>query len=508
MAPLLLPSLLGCSAEDSGDAFAPPSTPSPADAARLVELRIDMVPARLRDSEDSTTYRVLPQSLLPGKVRTNSSVNMGEVSLVEPVVQSGLIEAFRVNPYISSVPGTTLPLDGTVGLRRLDTIQWYSTQTNELGGFETWSVPGTYRLEVVPKDPLLPVFTSDWTIEDPPAPIVLDLGAGVPIYGQVLSELGPESDMRLYAEDPFGARTASAETDEFGRYQLRVTPGQWTLVCEGRSTGKDPALRFPTLEVGEAGLNLDVNYPSELPSAFLEGQVQGPSGEPLVDASIRIVADSLADFEDYEGAQASWSFELASNDTGSFVSPIVPGVFTIEVTPPEGEALTPYRLPGVVVGRTLTTTLETIRLGEFRTIEGTIRGPNGAGLGDARVDCSEVGFDGRIWEAFTAQGGAFELDVPDVTLECQADPPGDRDDLARQWRTVLPSVEEPDASVNFELSVGQRVTGKVMAGGAPEAYVVVEVLDLTGRSLGSGLTLEDGAFSIAVDLLSAQESEP
>jgi hypothetical protein len=493
----LILSFYGCmsgnemSMAPSDGAFLPEQT------ARTVELRIDVIPSQLRDSEDSDEYRVLPQSLLPGKVGTTLSVDVGDVSLLAPVVQSGIIEAFRVNPYIASVPGTTLPLDGNIQLRRLDTIQWYSTETNELGGFESWAVPGTYRLEIAPRDPLLPVFTSDWIIEDPPAPIVLDLGAGVPVYGEVISEGGPEEGMRLHVVDSFGAHSASAETDEFGRYQLRVTPGQWTLVCEGRSSGKDPMLRFPDLQVGETGLHLNVAYPSDLPSAFLEGQIEGPSGEPLVDATIRIVADSL---DGYESSMASWSFELASNETGSFVSPIVPGVFTIEVTPPEGEALTPYRLEGLVVGRELTTTLEPIRLGEFRTIQGTIRGPNGTGLRDARVDCSEVGFDGRTWEAFTAQGGSFELDVPNVTLECQADPPGDRDDLARQWRTMEPSEDDLD----LQLPVGQRVTGRVLAEGAPEGYVVVEVRDLTGRSLGSGLTLDDGVFSIAVDLQSAQ----
>lgn len=471
---------------------------------RNVEIRIDVIPSQLRDA-DNEGYRVLPQSLLPGMIEVSSSLNLGEVNLLAPVVQSGQLEAFQVNPYVASIPGESLPLPGVVQLRRLDTLQWYSTRTNDLGVFNLWSVPGTYQLDIIPDNPLLPIFSSDWNIDSPVEPIDIDLGAGVPIYGRVTSVLDPGTGetvplvgAKVHVEGENGVVSVSAETDESGMYQVRVTPGQWSLVCEGRDSGKDPALRFPALEVGDLGLHQDVVYPTDLVPTYLEGQILRASGEPLSGASIRITSSELTG---YEAMNASFITELSSGSSGTFIASLAPGIYTIEVIPPNNlpadDLLTPKRLDDVHIDGA---PLGLVELGGPRTLSGIVDGPQGSTLGGARIDCIEVGFDGRSWHAFTDSDGTFELDVSDTALTCQANPPGDRSDLALLWKTI----DAGESSVDFHLPTGQRVSGTVTLDGQPEAFVVVDVLDKTGRSLGSGLTLEDGVFSIAVDLESAQ----
>ena len=47
---------------------------------------------------------------------------------------------------------------------------------------------------------------------------------------------------------------------------------------------------------------------------------------------------------------------------------------------------------------------------------------------------------------------------------------------------------------------GQRFSGRVLSGGEPEPYVVIEVRDEGDQILGIGLTGDNGTFSVPVDL--------
>jgi hypothetical protein len=386
-----------------------------------------------------------------------------------------------------------------VRLYQPDSIQSYVSQTDETGRFETWAVPGAgYRIEIVPFDPLLPIFTDEIGIGDPADDIDRDLGTGVPVYGVVSGPSGPVEGARIQLVDSFGAVSATAFSDAYGIYQVRATRGVWTVQCSGRDSGLDPTLRFADQTVGELGLNLDVSYPVPLDPVVAQGEVETTEGG-RVRATVRLTAEAL---DGYSGLDASFSTEVYAAANGSFVGLVVPGTYTVEVIPPdEGDELSPLRLTGVPLAAGAN--LDTIALQPLVDVGGEVRGPAGSSIAAARVECSEVGFGGRAWEAFTGEQGRFSLMLPQVRVTCEAHPPGSRGELATGFISFDPTM---DQSVGFDLNRGQFVVGKVItSAGGGEPAVVVDVRDQAGRVLGSGLTDGEGGFEIAVDLSTVAE---
>jgi hypothetical protein len=470
---------------------------APVDAAESarVTLQLNLAPSNLRESE-SGAYRVLPQTFGVTTLQSAARISVGSLVLESPVVQTGSASAYKVNPSVAALPGDAVPVAGRVRLFHPASVQSYVTETDLDGRFETWAVPGAgYRLEIVPFDPLLPVFTEEIGVTDPPTPLDRDLGAGVPIYGLVTTPSGPVEGARIQLVDDFGTISATAFSDAYGIYQIRATKGVWTVVCSGRDSGLDPILAFVDQTVGELGLNLDVAYPTELEAVLTRGEIESVDGDRLA-ATVRLVAESL---DGYTGFDAAFATEVFASSNGSFLGEVVPGIYTVDVLPPDegGDDLSPRRLTGVRLGDGIE--LDGIQLEGRVEVGGEVRGPSGP-LAASRVVCDEVGFGERSWDTFTGEQGRFLLDLPRVRVACEAHPPGDRSQLAPAFLSFDPSVEQ---SVAFDLVRGQVVAGTVVADdGEPEPTVVVEVRDASGRVLGSGLTGAEGQFEIAVDLSS------
>jgi hypothetical protein len=492
----------GCSSARFDAYEAAPSdvgfAPGDADFSREVSLSVNVLPSQLRTSNElDAPYRVMPQTFPQEPIPETASLAI-DLRLTAPVLQEGLLEGYRVNPSVADIPGQTVPITGLVVLQKPGTVQSYVTASAEDGTFSTWVVPdGGYRLEIVPEDPLLPFESALFDVLDPPQTASIDLEAGVPIYGRVTENGQPLIGARVRAVDEYGVSSAVALTDEYGLYQVRVTPGTWTVVSDGRDNGRDPTLKFSGNDVGEAGLALDIAYP-RLVNADIEGAVDDADGKAADGATIRLVAETLTGFD---GLDAAWSTEIAVNNEGFFYSAVVPGTYTVEVLPPvegDGAALTPTRLDEVVVDAG-DNSLPTIQLTPLVPLSGTVVGPNGAGLDSAHVLCDEIGFDGRTFEVFTGARGQFELEVPNVQLRCNVLPPAGRDNLSSSRFPVEPS----SGPITLDLGPGQTVSGLVSLDGAPEGYAVVEIRDASNRLLGSGLTLEDGRFEVRVDLTSA-----
>lgn len=488
--------LAGCGAADlAEDVGGGPLSPGGTDL--LVPIRVDVLPSQLRASNDADApYRALPQTFPQPPLGGRDPIDLGDLPLASPVVQQGSVEAFRTNPIVASFPGEQVPVAGLVRIQKAGSLQSYAVLTDAAGGFSMWAVPGPgYRLQIVPDDPLLPFTSTVLDVLDPPTRTDLDLGVGAPIYGRMTIGTSRLPSAAVRVIDEWGVSSAPAFSDEEGLYQIRVAEGTWTLVFEGRDA-RDPTLVLPDLEVDADGLALDIALPA-FTRAQIAGIVQDADGQPASGGTVRIVSESL---DGFEGLDASWTTDEPVNGDGLYNSSVVPGTYTLEFLPASegrGSELTPLRLTGVHLGGEYTE-MPKIQLGHLVEVSGTIAGPNGVGLASAHVLCHEEGFDQRTFDVFTADRGTYALEVPAVPLACEASPPAARGNLASSRFWADPTT---GASLGVvQLASGTNVRGRVVLDGVPEPYAVVEIRDDHAQLLGSGLTGEDGTFTVPVDL--------
>jgi hypothetical protein len=493
--------MVGCSAGATDATRYTTTAPSADTGAVEIGLHINVFPGNLLEPDDPTTYRVLPQTfewtLGPGE----SEVVVGALELTRPVQQIGTVLAYEINPQAIALPGGTVPVAGTLRVSRPDTVQEYVVRTDEFGGYEVWAIPqAEYRVQIVPDDPLLPMLTSSMDVTDPPGDRNFDLGVGVPIYGKVTVGGFAMSGARVRALDEFGVTSATAIANNAGLYQIRVSPGTWRLVTDGRDNGIDPALDLGSLTVAEPGAVVDVQYPLA-PTALVGGKIETSAGEPLEDAIVRLTLEASPAFD---GLAASWSGEDVTPANGRFLLSAVAGTYTVEVLPPPGEPLSPVRIRSYTIptdgAGVEASALDPVRLPSFVTVSGqvVVDSPDAPPLDSAHVSCTEIGFGGRVFDAFTDAKGLFSIDVPLVPLDCEIAPPSTSDALVAAHVEIDPS--QATSGYRVALPLGTLVTGAVLFEGEEEPFAFVEVRDANDVLLGTGLTGVDGRFEVRVDL--------
>jgi hypothetical protein len=484
---ILLRLLVGCSDQLSDFEQVPDTNvATPPVSARI---RVDVIPPQVSDVED---LRALPTSVTRD-IAAAEVVDLGVLELALPEALSGELTALRTNPFVRALPAERVPVLGTVELQVPGTIASWSTRTDAEGRFEALLVPDSeYTLAVIPDDPLLPAWVG--ALADAGDLEPLDLGLGAPIYGLVGDPAGPIAGAAVYAISPDGVRTAAASTDDTGFYQLRVQPGTWSVVCEGRPLGQDPEVRTAPLRIEETGRYVPFTHPAELDAPLVAGTVSDRAGRAVPDARVRFRSTALAGYDD-PAVSASWSGEVTVSGNGSWLLRVVPGTYDVEVLPPvaeDGPAQGPALSTGVVVDDDLELDLATSTL---RPVSGRVT-DGSAPLSDARITCREVGFDEHEYVTFTAETGRFEVDLPPVPLQCEVTPPGDRTDLA----VGLVAVDGADrGELLLRLGAGVEVAGEVEIDGEPAPGAVVQIRGSDGLLLGFDLVDDDGRFSVNVD---------
>jgi hypothetical protein len=481
---VILFAALACSEAQIDRSWTP--TGQATNAELSAQLRVDVIPAQ-------------PGGELPALPFTAFRVAEGaeavELDRIDsPLAEriAGAVVAMRTNPTVASLPAREVPVIGTVSFSVPGTILQWQARTDEDGAFEAFLAPGSdYDLAILPDDPALPAWSgpSDAFLDIDP----IDLDFGVPIYGLVTSTEGPVSGAAVRAVSAEGARTALAVTDETGFYHLRVSPGDWSVVCEGRARGEDPTLTAPSLGVGDAGRFLSFAYPTDLETAVVSGTVTDPRGRPVPGAVVRFHGRTLSGYDDLP-VEASWASEVTVSTSGAWVARVVPGTYDVEVVPPvtdDGRVGTgPSLRAGVTFQGDAELALSTTRL---LAVRGRVLDDAGRPLRDARVACREVGFDGHEYVGFADARGRVALELPRAALACEIAPPGDRTELPVA-RVARDADDRTDPT--FVLGRGVEVGGEVFVGDAPAAGAVVQVKDAAGALLAFDVTDEDGRFAV------------
>ncbi len=474
------------------------------DVARAA-LRVDVWPTESVDTGD--VPRALAQSF-PISVEPGLTHSTGALRLSRPVPQEGEVIGFRLNPLVSLLPGQEVRVGGTL---RLDTpldLQSYATSIGATDGrFQAWLLAGEYTLTVVPDDPLLPLYAESVSIAEDTSDVVIDIGLGVPIYGEVTS-LGPTglpqpfANARVHAVNQAGVRSATAITDDRGRYVLRVKELQpYTVVCEGGARGQDPVWSQPATPAADAGTKVDFHYPIERASVFAEGEVLlTDSDTPLGGAVVRLVAEAIDGFEALPpGHRVSWVWEEEVNSRGVFDAKVVPGAYRVDVRPPNEPAGTPLLVsPTRLVDVQLPGDIGAIRLTPTTPVAVDVVARDGEGppVPGATVECTELAFGQRTARGTTDEQGRVTLRLPDVQVRCIVTPPAE--DLLAIRRTVPFTLTPPSPIV---VRQGQEIRGSVLGpDGAPEGTAWVEVRDGSDALLAYGTTDAEGRFSLQADV--------
>lgn len=149
----------------------------------------------------------------------------------------------------------------------------------------------------------------------------------------------PEAGLQVRAIEKETGRVLSsiAETDEEGRFAIRINDAAPDyLIRVTSNVGQDP---FPSVSVDPdiafAGDPTEkLIYVPRLARVQFSGRVRDTNEAPVPRATVRFL--SMGIFDDNElGLEGSFSATTMTNGDGTFTQELLPGVYSITVTPPE-----------------------------------------------------------------------------------------------------------------------------------------------------------------------------
>lgn len=445
-------------------------------------IRVDVLPAGGTDA--------LPQSAVFG----GDDWSGLSVELAPTVTWSGRVTGFVANPFDITVPGeASVPVSASVEALVVGERAGAAGVTAD-GEFRL-DVPAgrRYRASVVPDGvgPLPFLVLEDFDLSTSLRGDELDLGAGQPVYGQVLQTDGqplPKPARARLEHVATGVGGPWVDVDDDGHFLLRALPDDYRVVVAGRSDSSYvPRMSALVTVPADEPVRVDLDA-GRLAPVEVDGQIASATGDALSGGvTVRFLSRSL---RDTDGTATVTPF--LSGD--SFRADLLPGTWALEVIPDfDATGLdSPALVEGIVVGD------EDLDLGVF-ALPGRVEASGVVASGDepvadVLVTAREVGFDQNAWSTRTDADGRYALVVPDVALDVTFAP------TAGGLTTTWESVDDPRDLGDVRLAAGQPVDGVVTLDGDPVAYAVVEVRDgETGALYGTAFTDADGGFALRID---------
>lgn len=443
-------------------------------------LRFDIYPS---------TADLLPQThIFSGKDWSNV-----EIELDGAVRVYGSVQGWDATPHFAvTVPGDDTAVSARVAVQNPHTIGGAADWTDpESGAFAVHVPPGDgYQFSVVPESPSeLPFYVlSDLEIRYG-TNLAVDLGYGVPLYGQVLDRGDvPVMGVTVRAVDPAtGVEGPAVLTDSDGWYMLRVFPGTWNLVVSGQEGGYRPTLTTEAVVPEEAGLELDVRYGAVDPVS-VHGTVVDSSGIGVGDVTVRFTATDLTHNPD-----GKLVIETETDQYGQYSARVQEGSFVMEMVPPVSRPVSPLRQVLDVDGAPGITEIGETTLEDYTSVESTVLDPLGMPLSGVNVTAVVEGFDGQTFNTITDANGWFVLSVPRTVLAYTLVPPSN----TAAVRRIRSSTEDFPSSIS--LTQGRLIDARVSHEGDDVTFASVEVRDASGTLVISTFTDDVGAFSLRVE---------
>ncbi len=300
----------------------------------------------------------------------------------------------------------------------------------------------------------------------------------------------PEAGLQVRAVEKETGRVLSsiAETDEEGRFQIRIndtTPDY--LIRVTSSIGQDP---FPAVSVDPEVAFADdppekLIYLPRLARVQFSGRVRDTLEAPVPRATVRFLSTGIFD-DNALGLQGSFSATTMTNEDGSFNQELLPGVYSITVTPPEDVENAWGTLSAQALVAEDITASESLVVPpqvELRGQVTTYREEPAVGATlEARARVDEDGNDAhRSEEAVSNAIGAFAMTVDGGLYDMHVKVPSD---AGFGWLVEPELIMELDAGQvtrSYQLVPPVSIDGVVTsADGAPVANAVLRAYVLTG----------------------------
>jgi hypothetical protein len=228
---------------------------------------------------------------------------------------------------VSVMPGTdtvaTLGQDSAPALRSLPPL--YLQLTVEEGDFEE---PFVFDV----------TFSADLADECTPS-----LDTGCTLAAEVLSFDGevelPEAGLQVRAVDKETGLVVSsiAETDEYGRFAIRISESAsdyWIRVTSSVGRAPFPSVSIdPEVAFADDPLNKRVYIP-RLRSVQFTGRVRDVNDTPVPGATLRFLSAGVFDGSELD-LEGTFSASTTTTEDGSFGVELLPGYYSVTVTPPE-----------------------------------------------------------------------------------------------------------------------------------------------------------------------------
>ena len=459
--------------------------PSDIDAQRT--LRLDVIPS-------NASADLLPQSFW---IEENWDWQNIDIELNESTTIEGTIYGFTIYPYADiTLPGETVPVESQVSIEMSNKINGAVINSDEDGYFSLTIPSGVdYQMSIAPLSPQnVPYLVmEDLRFASESAPMEIDLGAGIPIYGRIV-----DFDPTLIAtaqliDTQTQIKGPKVDIMDNGYFQLRAphTRSEFTIRIQGSEYSLFPTMDIPVqlAEEDTDGFRADIEV-GELDMSTVFGRVVDSNMIPYSErCTIR--------FESIELFNSTGHIAIETNNDvgGHYSTTLVEGRYKVSIIPPYSEDID-------VAPTSLELTVDSDRIptGDLVlpspvTVSGNIVGLDGLPSDGTVVQFTDVNFEQRLYSTTTDPQGRFSLKLPPVLMNTSIIPPSSSSAI-QNFQTDLRSYIE---SFEWSLQTGQPLSGVISFEGSAVPFSMIEVFQ-GDRKLATGLTGENGEFELQIQV--------
>lgn len=346
------------------------------------------------------------------------------------------------------------------------------------------------------------------------------LDTGCTLEAEVLSFDGevevPEAGLQVRAVDKETGLVVSSigETDEYGRFAIRISESAsdyWIRVTSSVGRAPFPAVSIdPEVALADDPL-VERIYIPRLRSVQFTGRVRDVNDTPVPGATVRFLSTGVFGGSQL-GLQGTFSASATTTEDGSFGAELLPGYYSVTVTPPEDVENTWGILSTeVLVGEELTTAGSLIVPSQIQLYGwvATFRDEHAAGitiLARARSSADSLAMP-RSKEAVTNSLGAFAMSMDLGIYDLHVKVPSQTGFAWVVDPELVMSSEDGEFLRVYELVPPIPIEGSVRTSegdpvpGAPvRAYVLLRTDGATSRAVQVAETVsgEDGSYRLLI----------
>ncbi len=460
---------------------------SPMDSSDYRLLRLDITPS-------NATEDILPQSFW---INEDSDWQNLDLDLQTSTIIEGNISGYTIYPYIDvAIPGEQVPVEAQVQIQLPNGINGAIVNSDVDGNF-TLAVPkgSNYQMSITPLSPQNVPYSvlEDMRFESDPAPMDIDLGEGIPIYGRILDHDNARTATAQLIDTHTGIKGPQVDVADNGYFQLRAPQlrSDLTVRVQGTNNALLPTVDIPIRveENDTDGFRLDIEL-GNLDVSTVFGRIVNLEQIAYADRSTII-------FESIELADTEGKVRVETNNdlNGNFTVHLLDGLYKMTVIPPysENSIVSPTSLDVIVDADHLG--LGDIILPDLVTVTGSLLDTDGLPSIDTTIQFKDVNYANTIHSTQTDQTGRFSIKLPPVLMTTTILPNTATSAIQNFTTDLRGEVRQFD----WTLQTGQPLSGVASYEGFAVPFALIEVFQ-GEQKLATGLTGQNGDFNFQIQV--------